>query len=93
MSVALLLLEIRLPLSHSLKEKRRIIQSVFARIKKNFNVSIAEIESQDLWQKANIGIASINTSFPELNTTLNHIVNFIENFSEIEIMNYKIESL
>jgi len=93
MSVALLSIELRLPFSHSLKDKRRVIQSIFAKIKKNFNVSIAELDSQDLWQKANIEIASVNTSSGELCKTLNHVVEFIYDFHDVEVIDYKIENL
>ncbi|HOJ15999.1 MAG TPA: DUF503 domain-containing protein [Caldisericia bacterium] len=93
MSVALLSIELRLPFSHSLKDKRRVIQSIFAKIKKNFNVSIAELDSQDLWQKANIEIASVNTSSGELSKTFNHIVDFIYEFHDVEVVDYKIENL
>lgn len=92
-SIALLSVDVRLPLSHSLKEKRRIIQSLFTKIKRNFNVSIIELDSQDLWQRADVKIALVNTSSGELSKTLNRIVDFISSFHDVEIIDYKIESL
>lgn len=94
MSIAILLLELRIPYSHSLKEKRSSVMSLLSKIKKDFNIAATELaESQDLWQKANVGVVSINNSSSELNSTLNRIVDYVQNFSSVELINYKIENL
>jgi len=93
MSIALLTIELRISSSHSLKDKRRVIQSLISKLKRNYNISIAEIENQDLWQRADLGIVSINTSGAELNKTLNNIVDDISNYGFTEIINYRIENL
>jgi uncharacterized protein len=93
MSIALLSIELLIPGSHSLKDKRRVLQSLFSKIKSNYNVSIAELENQDLWQRSDIGIVSINTSATELNKTLSNIVDYVSNFSNTELINYRIENL
>lgn len=46
--------------SHSLKDKRQVLRSVKARIHDKFNVSIAEVEDNDLWQKTALGIAVVS---------------------------------
>lgn len=52
-------IEIFLPYCHSLKEKRKIINSIVDRIRKRFNISIAEVEYHDLWQRAALGFAAV----------------------------------
>ena len=93
MSIALLTIELRISSSHSLKDKRRVIQSLISKLKRNYNIAVAEIENQDLWQRADIGIVSINTSGSELNKTLNNIVDYISNYGFTEIINYRIENI
>ena len=93
MSIALLSIELRIAGSHSLKDKRRVLQSLFSKIKRNYNIAVAELENQDLWQRADLGIVSINTSGSELNKTLNNIVDYVNNFMNTEIINYRIENI
>jgi uncharacterized protein YlxP (DUF503 family) len=61
MRVALLHVEMHIPHSHSLKEKRMVLRRVKDRLQK-FNVAVAEIEHQELWQRAGLGIVAISTS-------------------------------
>ncbi len=64
--------------SHSLKEKRRVVRSLIARAQNRFNVSIAEVEYQNSWQLAGIGIACVSNSAGHADQTLAEIVRFIE---------------
>jgi uncharacterized protein YlxP (DUF503 family) len=59
MPVGVLQIDLHLPHSHSLKEKRMALRSIRDRLRKRFNVSVAELDHQDLWQRAAIGVASI----------------------------------
>ncbi|MHB8736096.1 MAG: DUF503 domain-containing protein [Terriglobales bacterium] len=59
MSVAILQLEIHLPDSHSLKDRRQVLRSLKDRLRQRFNVAVAELNPSDLWQRATIGIAAI----------------------------------
>ena len=93
MNISLLTIELRISSSHSLKDKRRVIQSLMSKLKRIYNIAVAEIENQDLWQRADIGIVSINTSGSELNKTLNNIVDYISNYGFTEIINYRIENI
>lgn len=61
MIIGLLSLEIFLPYSHSLKEKRSVLSAFKDRIKKKFNVAVAELDFQDKWQRAKIGIITLNS--------------------------------
>lgn len=93
MSTGVLTLQIIFPNVHSLKEKRRIIQPFFAKVRKTFNVAIAEIDNQDLWQRSVIGIVTINSSTQELQRTLDYIVNFVGEEQELGLIDYQVELL
>jgi len=62
MPVAVLTLEIRLPYSHSLKEKRAVLRKMRDRLRARFNVAVAELDHQDVWQRATLGVVSISDS-------------------------------
>ncbi len=56
MPVGLLTLEIHLPYSHSLKEKRAVLRKVRDRLRSRFNVAVAELDHRDVWQVATLGV-------------------------------------
>jgi hypothetical protein len=60
-SVGVLTLELRLQNSHSLKEKRHVVQSLKDRLRHKFNVAVAEIDYQDLWQRAAIAAVTVSS--------------------------------
>ena len=62
MPVAFLTLEIRIEAAHSLKDKRQVVRSLKDRLRNSFNISVAEIDVADLWQRATIGVVSISSS-------------------------------
>jgi uncharacterized protein len=62
MPIAYLSLELRIEGAHSLKDKRQVVRSVKDRLRNSFNISIAEIEATDLWQRATLGVVSISGS-------------------------------
>jgi uncharacterized protein len=62
MPIAFLTLEVRIEGAHSLKDKRQVVRSLKDRLRAHFNVSVAELEETDLWQRATIGVASLSSS-------------------------------
>jgi uncharacterized protein YlxP (DUF503 family) len=62
MPIAYLTLELRIEGAHSLKDKRQVLRSVKDRLRNAFNISIAEIDPTDLWQRATLGVVSISDS-------------------------------
>ena len=60
--IAYLMLEIRIEGAHSLKDKRQVLRSVKDGLRNHFNVSVAEIDASDAWQRATIGVVSISDS-------------------------------
>ena len=62
MPVATLTLEIRIEMAHSLKDKRQVVRSLKDKLRNGFNISVAELDVTDLWQRATIGVAAISHS-------------------------------
>ena len=60
-AIGVLTLELRIESSHSLKEKRHVVQSLKERLRHKFNVSVAEIAHQDLWQRATIAVVTVSS--------------------------------
>ena len=60
-SIGVLTLEIRVENSHSLKDKRHVVKGLKDRLRRKFNVSVAEIDYQDLWQRALVAVATVSS--------------------------------
>lgn len=87
-------IELFIPGNGSLKDKRRIIQSITRRVQSSFNVSIAEVGAQDLWQRAELGIACVSTSSEVAHRLLSEVVEWIaQHYPQVEITDYRIELL
>lgn len=87
---------LHLPDSHSLKEKRQVIKAVMARVRNQFEVAIAEVADQDLWQSAKIGVSCVSNSGQHAEEILARVRRYIEETrpdivianSESEIMHW-----
>ncbi len=95
MVVGILRIELRIHDNRSLKGKRKIVRSMVDKVKHKFNASIAEIGSNDKWQKIELGISSVGNDRRHIDTSLNNILVYIESLylaeivdSEIEILNF-----
>jgi len=95
MVVGICQLDIRIHGNNSLKGKRQVIKQIVDRTKSRFNVSIAEVGDHDLWQRTKIGFSIVGNDRRHINSRLDTIKNFIEQFypaeiidSEWEILNY-----
>ena len=62
MAVARLMLEIRIPLARSLKDRRQVVRSLKDQLRQGFNVSVAELDEDTTWQTASIGVVAISRS-------------------------------
>jgi uncharacterized protein len=60
--IAFLTIELRMEAAHSLKDKRQVLRSLKDRLRASFNVSVAELDAADLWQRATVGVVSISGS-------------------------------
>ena len=63
-AIGVLTLELRLEHSHSLKEKRHVVESLKDRLRHKFNVSVAEIDYQDLWQRSVVAAVTVSPDRP-----------------------------
>ncbi len=91
MIVGIIRLRVRLPGNHSLKGKRRVVKSLIGQVRSRFNVAVAEIALNDVWQRAEIGISTIGNSQPIINSVLDKILEFIERTCLVEVINTDIE--
>ena len=92
MNVGVCRIELRLPENLSLKGKRGVLKSITSRVRNKFNVSVAEVDNQDLWQLATLGICCVSNNKRYTNEVLSKVVDFIVGTRfEIEILNYEIE--
>ncbi len=73
MAISFLTIELRIEAAHSLKDKRQVVRSVKDRLKANFNVAVAELDANDLWQRASIGVVSISDSRDYLAGLMNNV--------------------
>lgn len=77
--------------NNSLKGKRKVIRSIKDRLKNKFNVSVAEVGDQDVWQNIHLGIAAVNADAQYLDGLLKQVVNFIDNLHLAEMTDCQTE--
>ena len=73
--IGVLTLELRLENSHSLKEKRNVVESLKHRLRNKFNVSVAEIDGQGLWQRATVAAVTVSSSHQFAENVLRSVEN------------------
>ena len=91
MFIGVCTIEMHVPDSGSLKDKRHSLRSLKDRIRNKFNVSVAEIDDNDLWQKASLAVAAVSNDKSHLNQTLDHVLNMVRGVPEIDLLDYHIE--
>ena len=94
MDVGVCRISLRLPENLSLKGKRRVLKSIITRVRNKFNVSIAEVDDQELWQLATLGVCCVSNDGRYANGVLSKVVDFIVNSRfDVEILDHEIEIL
>jgi uncharacterized protein YlxP (DUF503 family) len=78
MIVGICQITLHLPQCHSLKDKRQVIKSVMARVRHQFEVAIAEVDEQDRWQIAILGVSCVSNSTQHVDEVLGHVQRYIE---------------
>lgn len=76
---------------HSLKDKRRIIKAIIARVRNAFNASVAEVGSNDVYQKAEVGFALAGNDRMLINSKIDKLFNFVEALGLAEIVDTEME--
>jgi len=92
MVVALLSIELHLPGSRSLKDKRMVLRGIKDRLRK-FNIAVAEVEHHDLWQRAGLGVVTISTANAHADRELAAVVAEIERLEPGAITRTEVEYL
>lgn len=82
MVVGLLRLELFIPGSNSLKEKRHIVKSIIGKVESKYNVSVSEVDNHELWQRVTIGIAHVSETGEQTKKVLDHIDRFVESLDK-----------
>ncbi len=91
MFIGVCTMEMHIPDSGSLKGKRHSLRSLKDRIRHSFNVSVAEVDDNDLWQKASLAVAAVSNDKAHLNRTLDHVLNMVRAAHDIDLLDYHIE--
>ena len=82
MIVGTLRITLSIPHANSLKDKRRVIKGIKDKLRNGFNVSVAEIENQDIWRSAVLGVAVVSEDTAYANGVLSRVQDLIANNSE-----------
>ena len=85
------IIKFRLHDCHSLKDKRRIIKAIVSRLRNAFNASVAEVGSNDAYQKAEIGFALAGNDRMLINSKIDKLFNFVEELGLAEVVDTEME--
>lgn len=91
MVIGVALMTYRIHDCNSLKGKRKIVKSIISRIRNTYNASVAEVGSNDIYQKAEIGVSLVGNDRRVINSTLDKIIDFAEDLELAEMMDSEIE--
>jgi uncharacterized protein YlxP (DUF503 family) len=91
MVVGTCIVELQIPENSSLKGKRQVLRSIKDRVRARFNVSIAEVDRQDSWQRATLGVAAVSNDAQLVDEILSKVVNFIEGSRDALLLDYSID--
>jgi uncharacterized protein YlxP (DUF503 family) len=91
MIVAAARITLLIPENNSLKGKRKVVRSLMEKVRHRFEVAVAEVGDNDLWQKAQIGLALVGNDAQLLNTRLSQVLKFMENQHLAEIIDSQVE--
>ena len=91
MNVGVCKVRLRLAENESLKGKRQVVKGLIGKVRSRFNVAVAEMDEQDKWQKAVLGIATVSNNGRFVNEVLSKVVSFIEQSYVAEVLDYSIE--
>jgi hypothetical protein len=91
MFIGVCTMEMHIPESGSLKTKRHSLKSLKDRIRARFNVSVAEVGENDLWQKTSLAVAAVSNDKSHLNQTLDHVLDLVRSVPEVNLLDYQIE--
>ena len=90
MLVALCRFDLRVPGCTSLKEKRHVVKTLSASIRRRFNVAVAEVDHQDLWQRTAIGVSAVSGERHQLTKVMHQVERHVEGFPGVEVIDAEV---
>ena len=94
MNIGVCRIDLEFPVSHSLKDKRKILRSIVERVQGRFNVAIAEVDHNDSWKLATLGITCVSNDSRDANEMLSRVVKYVQGCREDTVMaDYQVEML
>ncbi len=93
MFVGVLRLELHIHDAHSLKEKRAVVNSILGRVRNRFEVSAAQLDTHEMWNRATLGVAVISNEAAAVHRVLNPIRDFVENDIRCDVIDCRIEMM
>jgi uncharacterized protein YlxP (DUF503 family) len=94
MVICLCTIDLHLPGANSLKDKRSVLKSVMRRVRNEFNVSIAEVDQQDMWRSAVLAVVTVSSDRAYAHGLVTKVVQWIEHARlDAELVDYQIEML
>ena len=91
MHVAIVQLELHIPTSRSLKEKRAVLRPIVEGIRHRFQISVAEVGYQDKWQRALIGMAVVSDSYGHAVEVVDNVERWVLSKPEVEVTRFEME--
>ncbi len=93
MYAAAMSLELRIRDAHSLKEKRHVIKSVSSHVARTFGVAVSEVDHQDLWNRATLGVAAVAPQASQLDRILHSVENHMRERRDAELIGVSVSYL
>ena len=87
---ALCLIDLRIPGCGSLKEKRHVLKTLTASLRQKFNVAVAEVDHQDLWQRAAIAVSSVGAEGYQLRKVMHAVERHIGTFPAVAMIDLRL---
>ena len=89
--IGVLTMDLLIPESNSLKDKRQVVKSLLDNIRNKYNVSAAELDALDVWRRAVIGVACISNDKNVANSLLNKVLDGVEANPRVTVENCQVE--
>ena len=89
MRITLLIFHLHLPVSHSLKDKRRVIKGLKDRISNRFNVSIAEVDYQGKWQRSTLAVVWVSPDGSDIDRMINQLDKQVNQCTDVELLRFE----
>lgn len=91
MIIGVLELDLDIPAAYSLKDKRVVLNRIRDRVRQKFNVAIAEVDNQDIWNHATLGVVTLSNQQRHANQMLSNVVAFVETIGDCVLADVTME--